>query len=275
VGCIYTAQGFEFDYIGVIFGKDLIYDFDEQDWVGRKQHSYDTVVKRSRDNFVDLVKNTYRVLLSRGLKGCYVCFLDKETERFFRSRMDITVETGRTKEFVPDELGGNEVLPFHYISPPEAKPFINCVPLFDLKFAAGIFSEERQVANDPEEIEFVKLPDVYRPDHNLFVAKVLGESMNRRIPNGSWCLFRSNPVGSRQGKIVLVQHREIQDADTGGHYTVKIYKSEKTTDGLEGWRHRKIVLHPESTDPNYKPIELTSDQAEDLKVIAELIAVLA
>ena len=34
VGCIYTAQGFEFDYVGVIFGKDLLYRFDRQDWVG-------------------------------------------------------------------------------------------------------------------------------------------------------------------------------------------------------------------------------------------------
>jgi DUF2075 family protein len=37
---------------------------------------------------VDLVKNTYRVLRTRGLVGCYVCFLDKETERFVRSRME-------------------------------------------------------------------------------------------------------------------------------------------------------------------------------------------
>jgi DUF2075 family protein len=87
VGCVYTAQGFEFDYVGVIFGKDLVYDLDNQCWVGEKSHSFDAKVKRARDKFVDLVKNTYRVLLSRGLKGCYVCFLDKDTERFFKSRM--------------------------------------------------------------------------------------------------------------------------------------------------------------------------------------------
>lgn len=89
IGCIYTAQGFEFDYVGVIFGKDLIYDFDNQVWVGDKQFSADTIVKRSGDQFTDLVKNTYRVLLSRGLKGCYVHFLDKDTERFVKSRIEI------------------------------------------------------------------------------------------------------------------------------------------------------------------------------------------
>jgi len=90
VGCIYTAQGFEFDYVGVVFGKDLVYDFQNMAWAGNKEHSHDTVVKRSREKFVDLIKNTYRVLLSRGLKGCYVCFLDKGTENFVRSRMDVS-----------------------------------------------------------------------------------------------------------------------------------------------------------------------------------------
>ncbi len=88
IGCIYTAQGFEFDYVGVVFGKDLVYRFDQQDWIGDKEQSFDSVVRRSGGKFVDLVKNTYRVLLSRGMKGCYVHFMDKETERFFRSRME-------------------------------------------------------------------------------------------------------------------------------------------------------------------------------------------
>ena len=87
VGCIYTAQGFEFDYAGVIFGPDLVYRHG-QGWIGQKQYSHDSVVKRSGEDFVKLVKNVYRVLLSRAMKGCYVCFMDKETEDFFRSRME-------------------------------------------------------------------------------------------------------------------------------------------------------------------------------------------
>ena len=67
IGCVYTAQGFEFDYIGVIIGKDLIYR-NGQGWVGVKEESCDSVVKRSKEKFVDLVKNTYRVLLTRGMK---------------------------------------------------------------------------------------------------------------------------------------------------------------------------------------------------------------
>ncbi len=89
VGCIYTAQGFEFDYAGVIFGNDLRYDFDRAEWVGHPECSYDSKVKRSGPRFLELVKNTYRVLLSRGIKGCYVYFMDRDTERFVRSRMQL------------------------------------------------------------------------------------------------------------------------------------------------------------------------------------------
>jgi DUF2075 family protein len=94
IGCIYTAQGFEFDYVGVIFGNDLVYDFDEQRWRGHPENSSDSVVKRSKDKFVELVKNTYRVLLSRGMKGCYVYFVDKDTERFFKTRTEAPASSG-------------------------------------------------------------------------------------------------------------------------------------------------------------------------------------
>ena len=72
----------------MIFGDDLVYDFDRQDWRGDPSRSHDTVVKRSKQAFTRLVKNTYRVLLTRGLKGCYVYFMDRDTERFVRSRIE-------------------------------------------------------------------------------------------------------------------------------------------------------------------------------------------
>lgn len=87
IGCVYTAQGFEFDYVGVIFGSDLKFNLDKSEWEGFPENSCDTQVNNS-DNFLQLVKNTYRVLLSRGMKGCYVYFMDKETEQFFRSRIE-------------------------------------------------------------------------------------------------------------------------------------------------------------------------------------------
>ncbi len=98
--------------------------------------------------------------------------------------------------------------------------------------------------------------------------------MNKRIPNGSWCLFRLKPSGTRQGKVLLVQHRSIDDPDTGGHYTIKIYGSEKAVDDNEGWKHRRITLKPDSTESHYKPIVFEDTDDNELVVIAELVAVL-
>jgi len=84
---VYTAQNFEFDYVGVIFGLDLRYSPGSGEWVADKAQSYDSVVKRSKEQFEQLVKNTYRILLTRGLKGCYVYFIDDATRAFFQSRI--------------------------------------------------------------------------------------------------------------------------------------------------------------------------------------------
>lgn len=64
-GCVYTAQGFEYDYAGVIWGRDPVYR-GRDGWVGQPSHSKDAVAKRQRDpaRFTELVKNTYRVLLT-------------------------------------------------------------------------------------------------------------------------------------------------------------------------------------------------------------------
>jgi len=87
IGCVYTAQGFEFDYAGVIVGPDLVYR-PGRGWIGQPESCFDTVVKRSKADFANLIKNTYRVLFSRAMKGCYVYFVDRETENFFRSRIE-------------------------------------------------------------------------------------------------------------------------------------------------------------------------------------------
>ena len=88
IGCIYTAQGFEFDYVGVIIGPDLIYDRAENRWKGQKAFSRDSVVARgSGETFTTYVKNAYRVLLSRGMRGCFVYTSDAGTRAYLRSRV--------------------------------------------------------------------------------------------------------------------------------------------------------------------------------------------
>ncbi|MCX8195252.1 MAG: DUF2075 domain-containing protein [Candidatus Micrarchaeota archaeon] len=89
VGTVYTSQGFEFDYIGVIFGEDLVYDKEKMEWKSRPEKSYDEAAKRGNKEFTKHLKNVYRVLMSRAHKGCYVYFMDKGTEEYFKSRIEI------------------------------------------------------------------------------------------------------------------------------------------------------------------------------------------
>jgi uncharacterized protein len=78
VGCIYTAQGFEYDYGGVIMGADLVWR--EDHWEPSPAASRDPDLRHA-DNFDELVRNTYKVLLTRGLLGCIIYSVDEETQR--------------------------------------------------------------------------------------------------------------------------------------------------------------------------------------------------
>jgi hypothetical protein len=112
VGCIYTAQGFEYDYAGVIFGRDLVHRVDHG-WVGQPPYSHDRIVKRTaRDaaEFTALVKNAYRVLLTRGLRGCAVYFADSETREFVLSRIDDRRRAG-LRSAAPADPHGEDVSP--------------------------------------------------------------------------------------------------------------------------------------------------------------------
>ena len=77
VGCVYTAQGFEYDYGGVILGGDLVWRTDH--WEPHPAASHDSAVRKA-DNFDDLVRSTYKVLLTRGLLGCILYSVDPETQ---------------------------------------------------------------------------------------------------------------------------------------------------------------------------------------------------
>jgi hypothetical protein len=87
VGTVYTAQGFEFDYIGVIFGNDLVYDPLRNVWISRPENSHDSQVKRKNANLTRHLKNVYRVLMSRAHRGVYVYFMDQTTERHFKNSL--------------------------------------------------------------------------------------------------------------------------------------------------------------------------------------------
>lgn len=284
VGCIHTCQGLEVDYIGVIIGPDLVVrdgsvltQPTERSRMDKSIHGWKKLIKEDPEEGAarldTIIKNTYRTLMTRGQKGCYVYFVDDETRRFFAERIQNSlVEEICEETFDVQRLEESaETLPFRRLPLEEAMPYVNCVPLFDLKVAAGEFSDDQQVG----ECEWVELPDEFRPQEGLFVVQVVGGSMNRRIPDGAWCLFRSSTAGTRNGKVVLVSHREISDTDTSGHFTVKIYRSSKVHREDGTWQHSSIALYPDSYLSVYEPIVLSGEQAEDLRVVGELVAVLS
>ena len=167
--------------------------------------------------------------------------------------------------------GTAKVIPFR---PPTVEPspvdrYVTCVPLVELKAAAGSFSDPQYI--DDGDCEWVAVELHSRLRKGMFVAQVVGKSMEPQIPDGSWCLFRAPVEGTRQGKTVLVQLRDDIDPETDQRYTVKRYKSEKTVEG-DSWRHARIALEP--INPEFEPIVITSTDEGELQVIAELVEVL-
>ncbi len=288
VGCIHTCQGLELDYVGVIIGPDLVYRDGRIVTDATKRASSDQSVKglkamlttepeKARAVADAIVKNTYRTLMTRGMKGCYVYCTDAPLAAYLRSRLQVAPEViaARATEAIGSVKADarSKVLPLRRVSKEERNAGMAAAPVIDLRFAAGAFSDAQALEDGAD--DWVALPDWIRPQPGLFVAQVVGESMNRRIPNGAWCLFRANPAGTRQGKVVVVQHRSIADPETGGRYTVKVYASEKVPTGDGGWRHERITLEPDSDRPGFEPIEIRIGEVEDdFAVVAEMLMVL-
>lgn len=127
------------------------------------------------------------------------------------------------------------------------------VKVVELAAAASGFS----AAQEPEAMGWLQLERV-PSGGDVFVAQVRSHSMEPTIADGAWCLFRHPVAGSRDGRILLVQHRSITDPEHGGKYTVKRYRSTKKSGG-DGWQHTGITLHPDN--PAYQPISIDPLQA--------------
>jgi len=99
IGCIHTAQGLEFDYVGVIIGNDLRYengkivtDVTER---AKTDQSIKGIYKMFQQDFDkaekiadEIIKNTYRTLMTRGQKGCYIYCIDKKLSNYLKKRLN-------------------------------------------------------------------------------------------------------------------------------------------------------------------------------------------
>lgn len=258
VGCIHTTQGYDLNYGGIIFGNEISYDKKNDKIIILKEKYFDKNGKQSISDPAELksyIINIYKTIMLRGIKGTYVYVCDDKLREYL-------------SQYIPPnrltQIKGIEFLPVK-----EVVPFENCVPLYDLNVAAGQFGEIQAV----EDISWIALPSKFRPSSEIFACTVVGESMNKIIPNGSICLFRKYSGGSRDGKIVLVEHTAIQDADNGSCYTIKEYKSTKSSEG-DQWEHELIRLIPRSWDKSFEEIVLYKDEAVSLETIGVFMGVL-
>ena len=150
-----------------------------------------------------------------------------------------------------------------YVERVDILPFRTHLPLYSLRAAAGRLGEEMQ----SNEEAWVRVPEGVTPAHDLFVGHVVGRSMEPRIPDGSLNLFRLNPAGSRQGKIVLIERFGVTDETA--RYTIKRYTSKKVQTGEDEWRHEQIRLQP--LNPEFEAWDV---EPHDFAVVAEWLRVI-
>jgi transcriptional regulator with XRE-family HTH domain len=153
-----------------------------------------------------------------------------------------------------------EAEPFLRIADAEVRPYQNAVPLYSLRAVAGKFGGFQQV----EPLGWVAPRARTKPAQGLFVARVIGESMDLRISPGAYCLFRAPPAAPLDGKIVVAQLRGSSDPEHGGKYTIKSYR--------EVWKagRQTAQLRPLSKSRKFPAIPVTPE----VSVVAELVEIL-
>lgn len=91
IGCIHTTQGYDMNYVGVIFGEEIDYDFEKNSIVIDLSKYMDKKVKYGTDEEVlkKLIINTYTTILTRGIKGCYVYACNPNLQKYLKKYISI------------------------------------------------------------------------------------------------------------------------------------------------------------------------------------------
>jgi SOS-response transcriptional repressor LexA len=145
----------------------------------------------------------------------------------------------------------------------EIRPFVRHLPFYTLRAAATKFGE----GMDTEQDGWLRAPENLRLTPDMFIARVVGRSMEPLIPDGGLCVFRAGVAGSRQGRRLLIE--KFGESDFASRYTVKRYTSVKKYDDDGAWEHEAIRLEP--LNPEFEAFELGPDE---FRVIAEFVEVL-
>lgn len=161
----------------------------------------------------------------------------------------------------------------------EVRPFANAVPFYEtVDEAAERLGEPEERSQEaarqhPGGYRWTGIDGRLRPATDLFVVALELRALERRVPVGSFCLFRMVAGGWRPspGRLVLVRHRDILDPELGGSTTVRLWDGFVPQAGE--WEGLRAVLRPASSDPRFGPLELSMDEG-DLDLIAEMVEIL-
>lgn len=151
----------------------------------------------------------------------------------------------------------------------EEDKYTTCLPVYSLQAVATAFKEQQK----PELLGWKKIDRKRKIDKHMFVVQVVGKSMEPTIRDGSYCIFRYDQGGSRNGKVVLVESRHVTDPETSLKFTIKRYRSEKEVLDDDQWRQKRITLSPDNKA--FKDIVLENVSGDDFHVVAEFIEVLS
>lgn len=246
IGCVHTCQGLEVDYIGVIIGDDFVVRDGEVVTNPSKRAKTDASLKGYKKHFKEnpeeakikadkIIKNTYRTLMTRGMKGCYVYFTDKETEAYFKKR-------------IGGQLIPSKPIEKKLVISPYSGIMVN-IPLFD-----SVGCGELMFA-DPTVQEMIPVKsELMSKGSKYFVLRTSGDSMNEAgINDGDLVLCRKNYHPEEGNNVVAL---------IGDDATIKEYRRENGV----------VVLKPKSSNPKHKPLVFTSN--EEMSVQGVVIRVL-
>lgn len=264
IGCIHTCQGLELDYVGVIIGNDIrcegskvITDVTQRSGKDKSIQGFKSWLKSDRHRALqeadEIIKNTYRTLMTRGMKGCYVYFCDKALEAYFRSLIEIPAEVVLEEKIRIEQQVNEEV------------KYVDFLPFYSIRAACGYFGDGENVEMEG----WIKVEGFGKLNRHMYVVRAVGNSMEPKISDGDYCVFRANPAGSRQGKIILAQHHNKYDSDYCGSYSIKEYTSKKAYDKDGNWSHEEIVLQPKNDE--YNPIFINEEDSEDFRIVGEFV----
>jgi len=156
---------------------------------------------------------------------------------------------------------------FYGMVDPVIRPFVSHLPVYGLRAAATKFGDLMDNRQEESEAErWVRVPENLRLSEGMFVAYVVGRSMEPRIPDGSACIFRAPVTGSRKGRLLLIE--KSGETDFSSRYTVKRYARQGA---LVESADREGAIRLEPLNKEFPAFDLTADE---FRVVAEFVMLL-